>query len=266
MIHLSLPQLGLNTASLPSDNNLSHILSLDLTENKFKYIGDIVNIKNLERLVLSLNCFVKVFQSDETLEDVKYLPKLKALHLDQNNISKLQNLQLSYLPTLTELYLQNNKIVHVQGLSSLVNLEVLDLSYNKISVLSSHSFEKQNKLKYLSMAYNRLKELTHLSKLEHLEHLDISFNSVQSLQSIKNMESLKNLQTFKCTGNPVCKRNVYQHVIVSHFPNLQSIDEKVLSLDDREISKTTMEANKKPVIKTTNLGKGFGDEEEEEKT
>lgn len=255
-------QLGLQTVTLPEDNYLNHIQSLDLSENKFKYFGDIVNIKNLEQLSFSSNCFQRIFHAEDLSDNLKILTKLKVLHLDQNNISKLQTLQLHLLPSLVELRLQNNKLTHIQGLDSLTNLELLDLSYNKITSISTHSLIGQQKLKFLSLAYNRIKELTHISKLESLEFLDISFNSIHSLQNIKNMESLKHLTTFKCTGNPVCKRNVYQHFFVSHIPSLKSIDEKILSSDDKEMSIQTMQTHNKKLLKTTTVGHEYGDEEE----
>ncbi len=149
-----------------------------------------------------------------TYEDLRYLSRLKTLHVEKgittelthlSELTHLEALEITNTPlsanvlaavgglkTLQHLTLANCGISTVATLSELTGLQTLDLQSNSIRNLSALS--GMTKLEQLQLSGNAITDLEALSALTNLKALDVSYNSVyflDALASITGLESLK---------------------------------------------------------------------------
>ncbi|NXQ31463.1 LRC19 protein, partial [Alaudala cheleensis] len=118
---------------------------------------------------ISLNLFQNITKlslknSKITLEDhdkeiLGHFINLTELHLNENNITVLNNNSFYNLKNLITLDISNNCIttVHKAAFAGLNQLSVLNLSYNMIAQLDSDTFTSLESLKVLNLQHNFLK-------------------------------------------------------------------------------------------------------------
>ena len=111
---------------------LRNLIHLDLSMNKISVIDGGFECVNLRTLILSDNLIKEI-----TPKTFQKLPNLQVLHMDINNLSKIENLHMN--TKLVELSLSNNRLTKMEGLATLTNLRRLNLSFNKIQKLEGIS-------------------------------------------------------------------------------------------------------------------------------
>jgi hypothetical protein len=112
------------------------------------------------------------------------MPELDRLHLEGNEISSLEQLDLSQSAFLTMLKLGSNGITHVPDkFFDHTALTTLSLPNNKIKKFTNKTLEGlDGKLRFLDLSFNNLEELSHvgLSAVETLYLEGESFVSSSS--------------------------------------------------------------------------------------
>ena len=152
-------------------------------------------------------------QSAESCADLKWLPNLKSLTIenvafsDLSVLATLSDLQtltvrntviansnlsfLSKMPKLTSLTLSDCGISTIADMTDVSTLEYLDLSNNTIRNVSALSH--MTGLKHLDLSYNALISLQDLQNLVNLEELDVSYNSLASTAHVSALTALTKL-------------------------------------------------------------------------
>lgn len=142
--------------------------------------------------------------------DLKYLPYLESLNIDNGisgelqNISSLSNLselnisnttvtesdltKIAALPMLKKLTLQNCGISSIAELSAAKNLVTLDLGSNSIRNLSPLASMKN--LQELDLQHNAVTDLSDLATVSTLTKLDVSYNALTSIAPISSLSGL----------------------------------------------------------------------------
>lgn len=145
-----------------------------------------------------------------TYEDLKYLPYLQSLTIQNGLEDQLQHLSalgqltelnisncspsdsdmqiIASLPLLEKLTLKNCSLSSIESIAALQNLKYLDLSNNSIRNISA--LTSLASLQELNMEHNALSDLTALSSLSNLTKLNVSFNSLTTIAPICSMKSL----------------------------------------------------------------------------
>ena len=171
----------------------------------------------------------------ETCQDLKWLPGLKQLTMEDCTISdftpiaglnKLESLRivnmmiegsdlsfLENLTSLTELTLSGCGISTISRLSGLTNLKQLNLSNNTIRNISALS--AMNQLEQLQLSGNALVNLQDIAGLVTLKELDVSYNS---LFTTAHISSLVNLTKLDVSSNELTKlEGMDTLVALEHF-------------------------------------------------
>ncbi|NWH84008.1 LRC19 protein, partial [Aegithalos caudatus] len=112
--------------------------------------------QNITKLSLKNN---KITLEDHDKEILGHFIYLTELHLNENNITVLNNNSFYNLKNLITLDISNNCIstVHKAAFAGLNQLSVLNLSYNMIAQLDSDTFTPLENLSVLNLQYNFLK-------------------------------------------------------------------------------------------------------------
>jgi hypothetical protein len=116
----------------------------------------------------------------------------------------LNHFDMSHIPlfeceeNLKLLYLDNNHITKMENLISLNSLLYLNLYSNKITEISN--LNSINRLKALMLGKNMIDKIQNLSCLPSLEVLDLHSNKIQK---IENIEGLKKLKLLNLANNQI---------------------------------------------------------------
>ncbi|MCJ1361773.1 hypothetical protein MMC16_000873 [Acarospora aff. strigata] len=229
------------------DNLLSHIkgleeltnlISLDLSFNKIKHIKNVNHLRNLKDIYFVQNRIQKI-------EGLEGLEKLRNLELAANRIREIENLET--LTSLEELWLGKNKITQLKNISPLTNLKILSIQSNRLpditglenlanleEVYISHNaltsisgLEHNHKLRILDVSNNQIPHVTNLKHLSHLEELWASNNQLESFQEVeRELADKKELTTVYFEGNPLQTNNpvMYRNKIRLALPQIMQID------------------------------------------
>ena len=116
-----------NIVKIGSVTNLGHLRKLDLSFNPIKSLNNIDSFPLLRQMSMYA-CNIT------DIDDVKYIPKVEVLLLQQNEIGKIA-FGFEKLNKLKKLRLDHNKITEISNLQNCTSLQTLDLSWNAISSL-----------------------------------------------------------------------------------------------------------------------------------
>lgn len=237
-----LPESNTKTSIIASQNKISNVnnsafagipnlINLDLSENPIRSLN--LNLSNLELLVLD-NALRNFSDNSERTQlsieanpgvdrrVVLYLPKLKALYLRHNKITRIDGLTEETVPNLTHLHLSFNDIGYLDFLNNLPkSITHLYLDNNKISKFV-HMRTRIESLGSYPVAILAI-EKYHFNHLENLEHLDMSYNKIQQIED----------DTFKNSSKLITLRLNNNHLTsVPDFSGLTQIKELDLSYNN----------------------------------
>jgi Leucine-rich repeat (LRR) protein len=137
------------------------------------------------------------------------------------------------MPNLLELYLQNNKISKIENLPK--NLLKLDLSYNELKSLDDLS--KAYNLEWLNIDCNLIEKLDEVIGLSNLIEFYCSGNKINNIKECYKLSKLKKLEIIDLFDNDVCNNNEEIRInMINNCPNLR-IFNRIL-IDKNEKSKT----------------------------
>jgi len=196
------------------DNEIIVPLMEEYPEIKFNWL---VYISSKYRLRSDATAFSTLKTVDEKpdltekqLENLKYVPGLRALDVGHNAVKDLS--WLKYLPELRVLILADNRITDITPIAQLEHLEYLELFMNNISDVSP--LAGMSNLRDLNLCRTKLKE-TDLSVLDGLELerfwcTQSNVNKEQQTRYIEaNPETNCNFTVGSCTDNGW--RNSYKY-------------------------------------------------------
>eukprot|EP00833_Pecoramyces_ruminatium_P009460 jgi/Orpsp1_1/1183492/evm.model.c7180000085439.1 len=203
---------NLNFQNIPVFNKLKKLIIKSMNIKTIKL--DINLNSSIERINLSRN-LLEVFPTQ-----LLKLPNLKYLDLSMNNINKLELNFLNYLPKLKRLYLNYNEINEIIINDSILNssLSSLNLSDNNITQFPSQLFNLKN-IRNIYLDDNYIKEITDdINKNSNIEIIDLSNNKIEKFPIIfKYLPKLKRLNLYK---NKISQTNLD----ISVFSSLEELD------------------------------------------
>jgi len=185
---------------------------------------------------LYLQC--KGFQA--ITEAIGEYTNVKALWLQQNALSKIENLQI--LPQLGCLFLHQNCIRSLEGLQGCKGLHTLNISNNYITKITGLAGIP---LETLQMSHNRLSTLADLEGIKEcttLGTLDISHNTISAdkekgEKSEDLIDILRELPALKCVylqGNEISGQTRYwRRKVVGGLKELTYMDERPVFDEER---------------------------------
>ncbi|XP_045528399.1 leucine-rich repeat-containing G-protein coupled receptor 5-like [Pieris brassicae] len=166
--------------------------------------------------------------SETKLTFLENMYRLKALHINNNNIKMIYDSPFRHLTRLEELNLSGNQLSHIEELFQfdsypnklkklclshnaiqeipgdtffeLTNLKELDLSYNSITELYEEPFSNLTNLVILKLNHNNIKNLNGaMNNLFNLKHLYLAHNQIENIveQSIKIIYHLETIDISK---------------------------------------------------------------------
>lgn len=199
-----------NEYLLSNIQDLSNLISLDISDMKFTNITCLKNLYKLEILEMR-KC--EISKGYEVLKEFKNLQKLILVSSNFNdtkyliglnklvelNISECSNiLDIKGIQNLVKLKIlimenMNNKKIDLDHIKNLNSLEELNLS-NNIGIKNIDAISYLIELKDLKIACNCLKNINFLQNLKNLKFLDISLNeTIEDFFAISNLTKLDTL-------------------------------------------------------------------------
>lgn len=78
-----------------------------------------------------------------------------------------------------------------------------------------------------------MKSLNNFVNLPRLEYLYLSSNRIQDINEIEKMD-LPSILEVTFVNNSICRKQLYRMGLIIKFPTIESIDERSVSLDERQ--------------------------------
>ncbi|XP_077477908.1 leucine-rich repeat-containing protein 9 [Stigmatopora argus] len=272
--YLTLQSCGIRTVDLSPIDLFFNLSTINLDHNNLTCFSGIIHLPNVKVLYLNHNRIESILPRQKTFLTNRQLlhnkvhssgygqqtlckgsrllaptiileplmSSLEILHLSNNGISNMANLELSRLTNLKVLFLQGNEITQVEGLEGLHQLKELVLDRNRIRGLYENSFISQGSLMELHLTENRIRELNHLYPLVELHKLFLGMNKLQEISELDKLEVLPSLTELSVIGNPVARNSLHRPTVMRNLPKLQVLDGITVTLEERtraEITDTT---------------------------
>ena len=201
LTELYLSHNNLNDNQLRNLSSLSELEVLDLSQNHLKDPRNIILLEGL----LKLRVFINNMNEYTTMNFKKPSLMLEQIHLDDNNLNKLEfcSLKISVLT----LSFKNNAIFQIKGLNNLQSIENLYCDNNQLEELDA--IQSLENIKHLTASSNKLTKFIP-PKLNHLESLDLSSNQLKDFDFLSECPHIKrlNVSNNKITKLPMCQVNL----------------------------------------------------------
>ena len=216
---------------------LQNLRYLDLSSNNIMHFpkGIFNYLPKLQVLKMVSN-YINVIYSDSFVQlpfvsqmVPSYTPSsISILHLDKNNITKIEKYAFLKLPSLRILSIQYNYITNLEvgifdGLNQLETLilpsnhvthipagifgtlhmiKIIHVQENKIEFLDSQAFSNCTHLEVLNLNHNRIKEIhpDTFTDLINVKMLSLESNKISSIQ-VDTFKAMKKLSTLQLTSN-----------------------------------------------------------------
>ncbi|XP_070550485.1 insulin-like growth factor-binding protein complex acid labile subunit [Ptychodera flava] len=243
--------------SIPANSfrGMSHLIQLDISDNKLKQIrGDAFEgLQSLRVLTLSRNRVKNlpagVFQnltsvvaldiSENRLRGIGgttfyNLKNLKQLSVNDNLVSRLSGSAFDTLQNLEILNLANNRIREIPSelFNDLQKLRTLNMDGNRLRLLSYEFFSGMSSLEILSLKGNRISEISHyvFYYAPNLKQLDLSHNNLKEIEQTM-FWSQKQLSALDLSDNNISQIG---DLAFQHATNLAQVN-----MDNNKLSKLT---------------------------
>lgn len=202
-----------------------NIRYIDASHNRLKSFDHVTHCKNISVLKLYRNQL-------ESLNPITYLEKLLELDAGRNKLTNLHESTFQFSPLLQKLVLYENSLEEMPNTSRNILLKQLFLNGN--SLKDANKFIMFHPmLEYLNLSDNQIEKLPQFQYFFMLKNVNISFNSIISLEEICQAFRNSSIETLKSNDNPVCSINGYREVLISIMPNLQTLDDEPVTLQER---------------------------------
>ena len=190
-----------------------------LTELVVLYQKSVTNLRGIEACPNLVTLWVNQCGLNQIDDSIKYLSRLRSLHICSNRLKNIQNLER--LKHLEILWLNDNRISSLCGLQSLKQLRVLWVANNRLSKIGT-SLDNNNKLAELNLAGNNIG----------------AFKEILNLTRILSLRSLS-LSDPHFGDNPACLLCNYQTYVLYHLNQLSSLDTMLISNESKQLAEAT---------------------------
>ncbi|CAN0923018.1 LRR receptor-like serine/threonine-protein kinase FLS2 [Linum grandiflorum] len=213
VIAIGLDDAGYDGFLSPAIGNLTELVTLDITGNKFRgpIPETIVNLRQLTKLLISENLF-----TGQIPEGITKLKLLQEIDVSRNHLSGQIPMRIAVLRSLTRLIMSDNAISgrlpdlagmwqlsildvsHISPLKHLRRLLVLDLSSNRLSGRILHEILTMSTLVRLNVSHNHFTAIDQIdfpSSESRLQVIDANDNQIHghlplTLAGLENLTSL----------------------------------------------------------------------------
>ena len=160
------------------------------------------------------------------------LTALEVLHLAYNQITSVPQLRLHVLDQLRVLHLQGNDIWRLEGLEGLYRLRELVLDQNRIRQLEPESLSSLTSLRTLHLEENGLRSLAHLPP--QLQTLALGTNRICDLAELERIDHLsETLTQITLANNPVTRKQHYRLALTQRLSELTLLDDREVTSEER---------------------------------
>lgn len=143
-------------------------------------------------------------------------PNLENINLSENKLTAIDT-SIRLASNLKTLVLDQNQITRIENLSGLPYLQTLSLCENHISQCVDLHLELGGNLMHLNLSQNNLRSLNAFRKLFTLVKLDVSCNSIESIDEVDYVAGLPCLEELILTGNPIAGTVDYRSRVLARF-------------------------------------------------
>ncbi|CAM6115593.1 unnamed protein product [Calypogeia fissa] len=181
-------------------------ITTEIIRNAIKVEGLVQEAAELRKKDIPLKevtCMELSFQSIKEVDYLKGFGCLTKLLLDNNHLSKINN--IGHLTTLTQLDLSFNELEKIEGLETLT--ELVDLSFYN----------------------NKIQKLEGMDTLENLISLSLGNNLLKELEGVIYLRKFRKLRLLCLDGNPISKNQDYRHYVIAFVRNVLYLDHKLCS-------------------------------------
>jgi len=184
----------------------------------------------------------KMLAEDEQGGGLASLPHLQVLEMGESGIADISGFEKFPLQSLRILHLNGNDISKLEGLSQLQQLRELVLDHNKIKQFEENSFQGLKCLRELRVEDNGLKSLANLGPLPRLRALYLSQNRIAELPELEKLSSLRHVMLVHLQQNPVARKPLYRAHIIQAVGSVRVIDGREVSEEEREKSEQLLQS------------------------
>ena len=205
--HLNLAYNKVSAITGPVNITLSHLVTLNLENNKIKQIpnGFFDAIPALKVLKLKRNNLTSL----QILSNLSYI---KVINLDYNKLTSFPTFSETTLQNVEKLYVSNNLITNPITINSLygsnnpqfnvTSLRYLYLNkYNSGSPITENLWRTMPNLQRLSLQETGLTSIPDLKVLTKLTHLYLEGNTITNLEELASLKQNSKLRTLALENN-----------------------------------------------------------------
>lgn len=156
-----------------------------------------------------------VHKNDEDRDSVIW-PNIDSINLSENKLSAIDT-SIRLAPNLKTLLLDQNQISKIENLTGLPYLQTLSLCENHISQCVDLHLQLGGNLMHLILSQNNLRSLEGFRKLFTLVKLDVSCNAIESIDEVDHIAGLPCLEELILTGNPLAGTVDYRSRVLARF-------------------------------------------------
>jgi len=98
-------------------------------------------------------------------------------------------------------------------------------------------------LEIVSLSINKIRTLAPFAKLQNLRELYLRRNLISNLNEIKHLTSCENLTVLWLGENPICDNPNYRNIIICILPQLQKLDDILITDEEREKAEKKLSGN-----------------------
>ena len=154
---------------------------------------------------------------------------LERLCVPENEITRMEGL---YLPNLRELYLQSNQISRIEGLDGCPKLQRLWLTDNRI--VKIENVQALGDLRELWLQGNRIGRIQNVETLVNLENLQLSNNRIADFKDLSRLAHLPNLRELNFIdldhgSNPVVRAEGYREFVLCTLKTVRFLDNETVT-------------------------------------
>ena len=205
-------------------------LNLAATEmDNLKEISNLSRLRSLSSLVLSDPRFGESPVCSLCNYETYVLSRLQQLQrLDTLVVSD----EMRHLDQLRVLHLQGNDIWRLEGLEGLYRLRELVLDQNRIRQLEPESLSSLTSLRTLHLEENGLRSLAHLPP--QLQTLALGTNRICDLAELERIDHLsETLTQITLANNPVTRKQHYRLALTQRLSELTLLDDREVTSEER---------------------------------
>ncbi|XP_018335959.1 insulin-like growth factor-binding protein complex acid labile subunit [Agrilus planipennis] len=233
---------SLTNLSYESLSGLESLISLDISNNQLIMLDSKYNCHNAFSEKFSQSCSNESNVNTSRVSLFLGMKYLKELHLEGNNISKIENETLRGFVQLEILSLSKNRLteIHQDAFKDLSSLTYLSLDKNNLETICNSTFSNLRKLTTLLLDDNKIRTLSVslFKDLDSLDTLSLSNNLLKHLP-FGLMSHLNLLSSLNISNNQLVELNPISFHFLNVIKSLDISNNKINTVDINQLMSAT---------------------------